>query len=156
TGQTRHRLEGGARTLHAVAFSPDGAILAAETTARAFLGVNLGCAGCHPQPHRAWKRDAYHGLAACFARVNLVEGRKALFPHAAGVYPPPFTKRNVPAAAPGESAFPAAGQQAPRKALANWLTRRDNLDFARNVVNRYWALLFGRGLVEPVDDLRPT
>src|SRR5262249_47653730 len=89
----------------------------AETTARAFLGVNLGCAACHAQPHRPWDRDAYHGLSACFARVKLSESRKALSPHAAGVYPHPLTKRNVPAAAPGESAFPAAGQQDPRKAL---------------------------------------
>jgi hypothetical protein len=44
----------------------------------------------------------------------------------------------------------------PRKALDDWLRRPDNPYFARAVVNRYWKQLFGRGLVEPEDDLRAS
>ncbi len=43
-----------------------------------------------------------------------------------------------------------------RRPLANWLTAKDNAFFARNIVNRYMAYLLGRGLVEPIDDMRAT
>jgi hypothetical protein len=43
-----------------------------------------------------------------------------------------------------------------RVPLADWLTAPDNPFFARNLVNRFWAYYLGRGLVEPVDDLRAT
>ncbi len=43
-----------------------------------------------------------------------------------------------------------------RIALAKWMTSVDNDPFARNIVNRYVRYLLGRGLVEPVDDLRAT
>ena len=41
-----------------------------------------------------------------------------------------------------------------RAALADWMTRPDNPFFARNLANRLWAHFLGRGLVEPVDDVR--
>jgi hypothetical protein len=44
----------------------------------------------------------------------------------------------------------------PREALARWLTGRDNSLFARSMANRIWMHFFGRGIVEPVDDLRIT
>src|SRR2546425_6337192 len=44
----------------------------------------------------------------------------------------------------------------PRQALADWMSRKDNPFFARALVNRYWKHFFGRGLVEPEDDLRAT
>jgi hypothetical protein len=40
--------------------------------------------------------------------------------------------------------------------LVDWLTSPNNGQFARATVNRVWAHLFGRGLVEPVDDMRPA
>jgi hypothetical protein len=43
-----------------------------------------------------------------------------------------------------------------RRKLAEWLTARDNPYFARNMVNRFWGYYMGRGLVEPLDDLRAT
>lgn len=44
----------------------------------------------------------------------------------------------------------------PRQTFANWLTSTENDYFAQVQVNRLWAALMGRGLVEPVDDLRST
>ena len=44
----------------------------------------------------------------------------------------------------------------PRRALATWMTGDDNDYFPQVMVNRVWADLMGRGLVEPVDDLRAT
>ena len=43
-----------------------------------------------------------------------------------------------------------------REQLVDWLTSPNNGQFARATVNRVWAHLFGRGLVEPVDDMRPA
>src|SRR3712207_7061047 len=43
-----------------------------------------------------------------------------------------------------------------RSALAAWMTAPDNPHFAAAIANRLWAHYFGRGLVEPVDDLRAT
>src|SRR5262249_20228011 len=43
-----------------------------------------------------------------------------------------------------------------RDAFASWLTSPDNPYFARAAVNRLWRAMFGRGLVEPADDLRDT
>jgi hypothetical protein len=44
----------------------------------------------------------------------------------------------------------------PRESLADWMTGTDNPYFARVIANRVWADLMGRGIVEPVDDLRAT
>ncbi len=41
-----------------------------------------------------------------------------------------------------------------REQFAAWLTTSDNPWFARSVVNRYWSYLLGKGLIEPVDDIR--
>jgi hypothetical protein len=43
-----------------------------------------------------------------------------------------------------------------RKKLADWLTEDDNTMFSRNIVNRFWGYTMGRGLVEPLDDMRAT
>src|SRR5207237_6355613 len=52
---------------------------------------------------------------------------------------------------------PAADEERdPRRALAEWVLAPDNPYFAQVIVNRVWADLMGRGLVEPVDDLRAT
>jgi hypothetical protein len=42
-----------------------------------------------------------------------------------------------------------------RERLAGWVTHPDNLAFSRAIANRIWALLMGRPLVEPIDDIRP-
>src|SRR5439155_15745567 len=51
---------------------------------------------------------------------------------------------------------PLEGERDLRQALADWIVSDDNPYFARVLVNRVWADLMGRGLVEPVDDLRAT
>jgi hypothetical protein len=41
-----------------------------------------------------------------------------------------------------------------REQLSNWLTAKDNQYFAKSYVNRLWGYLFGRGIIEPIDDIR--
>ena len=47
-------------------------------------------------------------------------------------------------------------EEDPRAAFADWMTDPKNPFFAKAVANRYWAHFFGRGIVDPLDDMRVT
>ncbi|MBK8098758.1 MAG: DUF1553 domain-containing protein [Planctomycetes bacterium] len=131
----------------------------AEHTAQVFLGQRIQCAQCHNHPFENWTMDDYYGFAAFFAQVGRKRGDDGaewlLWDRRSGDVRNIKTGANaVPrllgAAAP---AVIAAGTDR-RQVLADWLLAADNPWFARNVVNRVWARLFGRGIVEPPDDAR--
>lgn len=139
----------------------------AETTSQVFLGVRLQCARCHHHPFERWSQDDYYSLAAYFARVGLkgsqefgiFGGEQIVRLNATGEVRHPKTNREVPPrplVEPAVRLLPRAEDSDRRRALAEWLTSPENPFFARNIVNRYWAYLMGRGIVEPVDDLRVT
>jgi uncharacterized protein DUF1553/uncharacterized protein DUF1549 len=136
----------------------------AENYTQAFLGVTITCARCHNHPLEKWTQKDYYAYANLFARVaNKVEGG------AFTVYTAPTGDLNL-----GQgSSSPRVGKPLPpkpldgkplpldtaadrREYLARWLTSPENSLFARTVVNRVWGNFFGRGLVNPVDDLRST
>jgi hypothetical protein len=134
----------------------------AEATAELFLGVRLQCAQCHHHPFETLSQDDYYSFAAFFARVSTKAsadyGRlgspKVILVRSDGEVSNPRTgKVMAPTPLMGK---PVAQTPDRRTALADWLTARDNRLFARNIVNRYVAHLLGRGLVEPVDDMRAT
>src|SRR5437870_13799443 len=56
----------------------------------------------------------------------------------------------------GRTVFPVSARQDPRQKLVDWMADPHNPFFARAVANRYWAHFFGRGIVEPMDDMRLT
>jgi hypothetical protein len=133
-----------------------------EATSQIFLGVRLQCAKCHHHPYETLGQEDYYRFAAFFARVGNKNSQEF------GIF---GRETVVVARATGEVSHPRTGQvmkPAPlhgkpadesrdrRQALADWLTSPDNRYFARNIVNRYMAYLLGRGLVEPIDDLRAT
>jgi hypothetical protein len=134
----------------------------AETTAQLFLGVRLQCARCHHHPMEVWGQDDYYGLAAFFTRLEIREnGEKGRFGGLHIVRPVAIAKRDLQVYSPPR----LFGQTTPidpattpdvRLQLADWLAAKDNPFFARNFANRYWAYLMGRGLVEPIDDMRAT
>ncbi len=140
----------------------------AESTAQLFLGVRLACAKCHHHPFEKYGQDDYFSLAAFFARVGLkgsqefglFGGEQVLVVRPGGEVTHPRTGQVMAPRVLDEepwSADTASAREADRRArLATWLTSADNALFSRNVVNRYVAYLLGRGLVEPVDDLRAT
>ena len=136
----------------------------AETAAQVFLGVRLQCAKCHHHPYEAWSQDDYYGLAAVFARVQRKDtlengsfgGAQSVRLAAEGKVMNPSTNAPATARALGENLVAEGASGDLRRALADWMTRNENPYFARNLVNRCWGHLFGRGLVEPVDDLRTT
>ncbi len=136
----------------------------AETTAQVFLGVRMQCTRCHHHPQEVWTQDDYWGLAAFFTRLESKDsgayGARFGGPRSLRVAAKPNPNRML-AIAVAPKAFheplPTTDPTAdPRIWLANWMTRADNPYFARNLANRSWAALFGRGLVDPVDDLRAT
>lgn len=138
----------GAATFHRTATN---AREEAELVSEAFLGARLRCANCHGHPLDRWTQDDYHGLAAVFARIE--RGRVVEVDELGEVTHPVTGEPAVPRL-PGER-FLDAGRDC-RGELAEWLVSPDNPYFARNVVNRLWQAIMGRGLVEPVDDLRAT
>ena len=130
----------------------------ASTVSQVFLGVRIACAECHHHPFDRWKQSDYQGMLAFFAPVKAQGGRdsEAVFAGGDPVTKHPRTGKPVFAHALGV-AMPEADPKGDRRAvLAGWMTAPDNPFFARNLANRTWAFLLGRGLVEPVDDVRAT
>jgi hypothetical protein len=129
--------------------------------ATAFLGISIECARCHDHPFGVWKRDDFIGLTAFFAQVR-GKGRRPppveVIEHVSfdQEYRHPDTKQVVrPRFLDGTEAVvrPLVDR---RQLLADWITSPKNPWFARATVNRFWRQLMGKGLVEPVDDFRPT
>jgi hypothetical protein len=133
----------------------------AETTAAVFLGVRLQCAKCHQHPFEKWSQDDYYSLAAFFARVGTKSSQEfGLFGGETVVRVQPTGEVSHPKNRKVMKPRPLDAQPIDdpvdrRRALADWLTH-DNMMFARNVVNRYWGYLMGRGIVEAIDDMRAT
>lgn len=130
----------------------------AGTLSQVFLGVRIECAQCHHHPFDRWSQTDYFGMQAFFTDVSfkptpsgesLVAGSAAATVHprtGEAVYAHPLATEMPKADPPAER----------RKLLAAWMTASDNPWFARNFVNRIWAHFLGRGLIEPVDDIRLT
>src|SRR5262249_37565988 len=134
-----------------------------DNVSRSFLGVQLQCAQCHNHPFTEWKQDAYWGMAAFFAKVRFAGNPRAAARRGISLelnegdrgrplQRPDSVKRLPPKFLAGPQ--PQVDAQAPlRPVLADWLTSPRNPFFARAMVNRVWAQLFGRGIVNPVDDM---
>jgi len=119
---------------------------AAQNTAQIFLGINLKCASCHDSFINRYKLRESYGMAALFApqsRLELVrcDVKTGAYTGPQLLYPELGT---VPADAPLAERHAAA---------ARFFTDPRNGRVARTIVNRYWQKLFGRGLVEPVDEM---
>jgi Protein of unknown function (DUF1553)/Protein of unknown function (DUF1549) len=133
----------------------------AELTAQRFLGLRMRCAQCHDHPFDVWTQDAYYGFASFFAKVSrgggggpgmmMARDRVTLNPKGQVVHL--RTKKPVePRFLDGKNAKVPDAED-PRKALADWITAPDNPYFARAMANWVWAQLFGKGLVDPPDDM---
>jgi hypothetical protein len=134
----------------------------AEATAQIFLGVRLECAKCHHHPFEKYGQDDYYAMAAFFARTGtknseefgLFGREQAVIVRDSGDVRHPRTNK-VLAPKPLDGTAPEHPLDR-RIGLADWLTAKENGQFARSVANRYVGFLLGRGLVEPVDDMRST
>lgn len=156
--------------------SPDDLV---ENTTHVFLATRFNCNKCHDHPFERWNVDNYYQLSAYFARVDLkrdvknapqqniggsaVEGAKPLFEVVSDK--PDGEVTNIVTGRTASPKFPfevtperdaVASPEGParRDELAAWLTSAKNPLFARSYANRIWAYLTGRGIIEPIDDIR--
>lgn len=140
------------------------------TASRVLLGVQIQCAQCHDHKTEPWRQEDFRRFSSAFFRTKVEPlddkkpgggaTRRVVLEDAPKAQAR-FTKG--PERAPIASAAPVAldgtslerGKET-RKALAAWMTSRDNPWFAKAFVNRMWGQLLGRGFSDPVDDLRPS
>lgn len=138
-----------------------------------FLGVRLDCAKCHHHPFEIWGQDDFYSFAAFFGKIGrkgqgisapISGGEEVVYlgdgtgsrRRGGGTVKHPLTgKEMTPTPLLGKPMEFEPGED-PRDALAEWVTSPQNPYFAKVIVNRVWADLMGRGIVDPVDDLRAT
>jgi hypothetical protein len=118
---------------------------AAQNVSQVFLGINLKCASCHDSFISAWKLTDAYGLAGIFADGPLEMHR---CDQPTGQFAP--LQFLYPSLGSIDSNAPTAERL---KQLSEVITRPENGRLARTIVNRLWARLLGRGLVEPVDEM---
>jgi hypothetical protein len=138
-----------------------------EKTTQVFLGVRMVCAQCHDHPFERWTQNQYYEMAAFFSAVGVRPGfevgEEIVFdqrenyemkhPKDARVVKPNFMIAGTLAST---QPIPIPGDAKRRTALSDWLTSKDNPFFAKSTANRIWSYFFGRGIIDPVDDIRAS
>ncbi|MBM3786314.1 MAG: DUF1553 domain-containing protein [Acidobacteria bacterium] len=134
-----------------------------EKTTQVFLGVRMVCAQCHDHPFERWTQNQYYQMSAFFSAVgvrpgyevgeeivfDLREEYEMKHPKDSRVVAPEFLLAST---APVK--IPADPRR--RDALAEWLVSKQNPFFAKSVANRMWSYFFGKGIIDPVDDIRAS
>ena len=140
--------------------------LLAARSARVFLGMRLECAQCHDHPFEPWTQSDFWGFAAFFAQISRPQGDlkaastvmqvrdvdhgEVKLPKSESVVAPRFLNGGVTAVV--QDGRPGSLPDSRRQQLARWLTAASNPYFTRATSNRVWAIMFGKGIVDPVDD----
>jgi len=130
-----------------------------RSVSQVFLGARIECAQCHHHPSDRWSQEDYYALAGFFTgvgRKKLPGGNEAIIVQPGVDLKHPRDARPVPTHALGAKTADFSQTPDRRAVLADWMLAPENPFFARMIANRLWAHYFGRGLVEPVDDLRAT
>ena len=139
-----------------------------DDVAQVFLGQRLACAQCHHHPYEKWSQDDYWGLAAYFGRVGKKDVAKVsvnpneqtrpqvVFTKTTGSVTNKRTGKPAPMKPLDGEPVEVSADDDPRHKLVDWMVDAKNPFFARAVANRYWAHFFGRGIVDPLDDMRVT
>jgi hypothetical protein len=136
-----------------------------EDVAQLFLGMRMACAKCHHHPFERWSQQDYYGFEAFFSQVGL---KNSKFNPNVNQPDMVYLKTNVPVSKNPRSQLDVKpmGLGGPeldispyedaRQYLVDWMAAPENPFFAKALVNRYWKHFFGRGIVDPEDDLRVT
>jgi len=134
-----------------------------EDSAQLFLGLRIQCARCHHHPFEVWSQRDYYGYSAFFSRVGRKknpDGRadedRIFHNRGQASAKNPRTSEQLKPTGLGSKPFELDKDDDPRHALVDWMADPKNPFFAKALVNRYWKHFFGRGLVDPEDDMRLT
>jgi len=130
----------------------------ASSLSQVFLGVRIECAQCHHHPFDRWTQHDYFGMQAFFTQLAFKQTGRGQMLLASRTTPTkhPRSGEVIEATALLELTPDSTPEGDRRTIFADWVTAPGNQWFARNIANRTWADLTGRGLVEPVDDHRLT
>lgn len=133
-----------------------------DLNTRYFLGIRLNCAQCHDHPFVKWSQKDYWGMAAFFTQIQTPGKSKLVYQVGLKDYPE-ITLGSLKDGTPDGfmlrpptflgGAELKSTKETNRGAFAEWMTAPKNPYFARAMVNRTWWRLFGRGIVNPVDDM---
>jgi len=130
----------------------------AENTAQVFMGMRIQCAQCHNHPFDRWTMNDYYSFANFFPQIGRKQGEDPrdyiVYDRSEGdvkhlvtgkPLPPKFLGAEQPEIKKGESR---------REVLAKWLASPENPYFGKNLANIVWAHFLGKGIIDPVDDVR--
>jgi hypothetical protein len=147
-----------------------------EDVSQTFLGVRFNCNKCHDHPFEKWTQNQYYELGAYFAQVGFKRGqvgKEVIFAEAGGSFQitseevvyrrpdggevkHPKTDGVVAPRVPVGQAGDVASAADRREPLVEWLTSKENPFFAKSMANRIWSYFYGRGIIDPVDDIRAS
>jgi hypothetical protein len=129
----------------------------AEDTAQVFMGMRIQCAQCHNHPFDRWTMNDYYGFAAFFSQIGRKQAEdpreQIVFSREGGEVANPLTHKVAQPTFLGGGEADTKGKDR-REILAKWLASPNNPYFAKNLANIVWDHFLGKGIVEPVDDVR--
>ncbi|MEM7012060.1 MAG: DUF1549 domain-containing protein [Verrucomicrobiota bacterium] len=129
-----------------------------QNVAQVTLGIQTQCAECHNHPFDRWTMDDYYAWTSFFTGLKRKHGRIIAETYFATDPNAPLAEHLVDGRSMEHQFLgggaPNLGNQSPRQALAAWMTSTDNELFRENIANRTWDHFFGRGIVDPIDDVR--
>ncbi|MBI1900612.1 MAG: DUF1549 domain-containing protein [Planctomycetia bacterium] len=128
-----------------------------ENVVQVFMGIRVQCAQCHNHPFDRWTMNDYYSFAAFFSQIGRKQGEDPreiiVFNAGGGEVTHPVGGRVMPPKFLGGPQPDTAGKDR-RELLAQWITSPENPYFATSVANRVWSHFLGKGIVEPIDDVR--
>jgi Protein of unknown function (DUF1549)/Protein of unknown function (DUF1553) len=147
-----------------------------EDVSQTFLGVRFNCNKCHDHPFERWTQNQYYEMGAFFAQVGFKRGqvgKEVIFAEAGGSFQVTSeeivyhkydggevkhlkTAAVVAAKVPVGEAKPIAAGADRRVPMVDWLVAPENPFFAKSMANRIWSYFLGRGIIDPVDDIRAS
>ena len=130
----------------------------AENTAQVFMGMRIQCAQCHNHPFDRWTMNDYYSFAAFFPQVGRKNGEdpreSIIYDRGDGEVKHLVTGKNMKPKFLGGDEPDIKNGESRRAVLAKWLASPENPYFARNLANIIWAHFMGKGIIDPVDDVR--
>jgi len=132
-----------------------------EDVSQTFLGVRFSCNKCHDHPFERWTQTQYYEFGAFFARVAFKPGQRTgeevvYTSYTGGEVEHPLLHKVMAPTVPYGTPADVNAAKFRQEAFAKWLTGKDNPLFAKSYVNRVWSYFFGRGIIDPVDDIRAS